>query len=195
VDLHAPAIQGFFDVPVDNLTAIPILAQHLVNERLSDVVVVSPDSGGVARASQFNSVVGADLAFIAKSRPEPDMAKVLNVVGDVRDKVAVIVDDMISTGSTLVEAANLLCRRGARSVLAYAVHPVLADDAVELIERSSLEQVVVMNTLPVPNTAQDGKIKVLDIAPLLAEAIKRIHEGRSVSALFQATRFRQEMLI
>ena len=195
VDLHAPAIQGFFDIPVDNLTAIPILARSLHRSVDSNIVVVSPDTGGVARANEFRHRVGAGLAIIAKHRPEPDEAEMLEMVGDVDGKVAVIVDDMISTGGTLVEAADLLIKRGARSVHAYAVHPVLAGNAVELIRESALECVVVTNTIPVPEQCRDDKIEIINVARLIAEAIRRIHEGRSVSALFQAALPLQEILI
>lgn len=195
VDLHAPAIQGFFDIPVDHLTAIPFLADLVIEEGIEDVVVVSPDVGGVARANEFRYRINADLAVIAKRRPEPDKAEVLEMVGHVEGKCAVIVDDMISTGGTLDEAARVLLDRGARCVYAYAVHPVLAGNAVELIEQSCLDRVVVTNTIPVPPEARNHKIKVVRIADLIAEAIRRIHEGRSISAMFETTRFRQELLI
>ena len=195
IDLHAPAIQGFFDIPVDHLTAIPILASELDETDLSNIVVVSPDSGGVSRANEFRHRIGASLAIIAKHRPEPDVAEVLEMVGDVEGKVAVIVDDMISTGGTLAEAADVLLDRGAERVMAYAVHPVLADDAPELIRRSNLERVVVTNTILVPSHCRDPKIEIRDIAWLIGEAIRRTHEGSSISALFQATRLRQELLV
>ena len=195
IDLHAPAIQGFFDIPVDHLTAIPILASEVDETDLSNIVVVSPDSGGVSRANEFRHRIGASLAIIAKHRPEPDVAEVLEMVGDVDGKVAVIVDDMISTGGTLAEAADVLLDRGASRVLAYAVHPVLADDAPALIRNSNLERVVVTNTILVPATCRDPKIEIRDIAWLIGEAIRRTHEGSSISALFQATRLRQELLV
>lgn len=196
IDLHAPAIQGFFDIPVDNLSAIPLLADRISeSEDPHNIVVVSPDSGGVARAEEFRTRVGAGLAIIAKKRPEPDVVEKLGLVGEVEGKVAVIVDDMISTGGTLAEAASLLLEHGARKVVAYAVHPVLAADAIDIIRESCLEEVIVTNTILVPPEARDGKITVCNVAPLLAEAIRRIHEGRSVSALFQPTRVRQELLI
>ncbi|HLJ67764.1 MAG TPA: ribose-phosphate pyrophosphokinase [Chloroflexota bacterium] len=196
VDLHAPAIQGFFDIPVDHLTAIPILADQL-NEEFghTNIVVVSPDSGGVSRANEFRYRIASDLAIIAKHRPEPDVAEVLEMVGDVEGKVAVIVDDMISTGGTLAEAAEILVDRGATCVMAYAVHPVLAHNATEIIRHSKLERVVVTNTILVPPESLDHKIRVVNISWLIAEAIRRIHEGSSISALFQAARFRQELLI
>src|SRR5579872_1348401 len=192
VDLHAPAIQGFFDIPVDHLSAIPLLAAELEDAYpLDDIVVVSPDSGGVTRAEDFRVRIRAGLALIAKKRPEPDQVEVLDMVGDVEDKVAVIVDDMISTGGTLVEAAEELIRRGARDVLAYAVHPVLATGACETIRNSALERVVVTNTILVPPEDRDAKIHVVSVAGIIGEAIRRIHEGRSVSALFTTERIRQ----
>lgn len=195
LDLHAPAIQGFFDIPVDHLTAVPLLAHYLDHEDMRNIVVVSPDSGGVSRANEFRHLVGASLAIIAKHRPEPDTVEVLEMVGDVEGKKAVIVDDMISTGGTLQEAAELLLRRGATSVMAFAVHAVLAGEAPQIIRASPLERVVVTNTILVPPQMRDGKIEVISVAGLIAEAIRRIHEGSSVSALFQASRFRQELLI
>jgi ribose-phosphate pyrophosphokinase len=195
VDLHAPAIQGFFDVPVDNLTAIPILADYLMDHVRGDIVVVSPDAGGVARAYEFRNRVGASFALIAKHRPEPDRSEVLEMVGDVHGKTAVIVDDMVSTGGTLASAAELLMERGATRVLAYAVHPVLAGEAPDLIRESLLDQVVVTNTIQVPPECKDNKIVELDVSFLIGEAIRRIHEGMSISALFQVERFRQESLI
>jgi ribose-phosphate pyrophosphokinase len=195
VDLHAPAIQGFFDIPVDNLTAVPLLADRLIDEHHPNVVIVSPDSGGVSRASEFRDRVGAGLAIIAKSRPEPDVAEMLEMVGEVEGKIAVIVDDMISTGGTLVEATDKLLDRGARCVLAYAVHAILADDALDVIRRSEIAHVVVTDTISVPEYAAQSRIEAISIAPLIASAIRRIHEGSSVSALFQASRFRQELLI
>src|SRR5947209_5004238 len=195
MDLHAPAIQGFFDIPVDHLSAIPMLADRLRSEEQGGVVVVSPDSGGVSRANYFREHVGASLAIIAKNRPEPDVAEVLEMVGDVEGKTAVIVDDMISTGGTLAEAAQVLMDRGARRVLAYAVHLVLAHDAAQIIRDSCLERVVVTNTIPIPEEMRDDKIQIERIDWIIGEAIRRIHEGSSISALFQAARLRQELLI
>ncbi|MGH2443599.1 MAG: ribose-phosphate diphosphokinase [Chloroflexota bacterium] len=197
VDLHAPAIQGFFDIPLDHLTAIPLLADMLQSQYpdVSNIVVVSPDSGGVSRANEFRLRVGAGLAIIAKHRPDPDAVEMLDMVGDVEGKTAIIVDDMISTGGTLVDAAELLLHRGATSVMAYAVHAILADAAPHIIRNSPLDQVVVTNTIQVPPESTDGKIEVMSVAWLVAEAIRRIHEGSSISALFQAARLRQESLL
>jgi ribose-phosphate pyrophosphokinase len=185
IDLHAPAIEGFFDVPVDHLRAAPILVQHFVDLPPESTVVVSPDAGGVARANDFRQRLGAPLAIIAKQRPRPDVAEVLDMVGDVRDKVAVIVDDMISTGGTIVEAANVLKERGAIEVRACATHAVFADGAVESLTGSALGELVVADTVPIPGSSASGrKLKAVSVAPLLAEAIRRIHENRSVSELF-----------
>lgn len=184
VDLHAPAIEGFFDIPVDHLRASPLLASYFQGLGVENVVVVSPDAGGVGRANEFRERFGASLAIIAKQRPEPDVAEVLEMVGDVAGKTAIIIDDMISTGGTLAEAAKILIERGAREVYAAATHPVLAADAPQLMRESVLREVVVTNTIPVPPEMRDSKIKVLTIAPLIAEAIMRIHKDLSLSALF-----------
>jgi ribose-phosphate pyrophosphokinase len=186
MDLHAAAIEGFFDIPVDHLRANPIMAEAFRRrhggDRREDIVVVSPDSGGVARANDFRLRVGGRLAIIAKQRPQPDMAEVLEMVGDVRDRTAVIVDDMISTGGTLIEAADALLDRGAREVIACATHGIFAGDAIDLIERSRIKEVITTNTIPQPAGAP--KIHSVSVAPLLAEAIQRIHRHESVSALF-----------
>jgi ribose-phosphate pyrophosphokinase len=184
IDLHAPAIEGFFDIPVDHLRAAPILAQDFRQLTNDEIVVVSPDAGGVARANDFRQRLGAPLAIIAKQRPRPDVAEVLEMVGDVRGKVALIVDDMISTGGTLVEAAHVLKERGAVQVQALATHPVFSSTAVASLVKSELSTVVITDTVPLPGNQGDPKIRVVSVADLLADAIRRIHENRSVSALF-----------
>ena len=184
VDLHAPAIEGFFDIPVDHLRAAPILADHFRALNLQHLVVVSPDSGGVGRADDFRYRVGASLAIIAKQRRGPDDVEMIDMVGDVRDRTAVIVDDMISTGGTLIEAAELLRQRGARAVYAVATHPILAGAAAEKMRSGALDGALVTNTLAVPASKSNHVITVLSVAPLLAEAIRRIHNNVSVSALF-----------
>jgi ribose-phosphate pyrophosphokinase len=183
LDLHAAAIEGFFDIPVDHLRAAGILADYFRSLHLQDLVVVAPDAGGVARANHFRSRFGAPLAIIAKQRFTPDAVETIEMVGDVRDRVAVIVDDMISTGSTLLEAAELLRQRGARAVYAVATHPVLAGDAARHMQEGALDQAVVTNTITVPDWKRNHTITVLSVAPLLAEAIRRIHNNVSVSAL------------
>jgi ribose-phosphate pyrophosphokinase len=185
LDLHAPAIEGFFDIPVDHLRANPVLAEAF-RRRVphDDFVIVSPDSGGVARANDFRLRVGGHLAIIAKQRPQPDMAEVIEMVGDVRGKTAVIVDDMISTGGTLIEAADTLLERGAREVVACATHGIFAGGATKLFQDSRISQVIVSNTIPLPPGVKGDKISQVSVAPLLAEAIRRIHRHESVSALF-----------
>ncbi len=185
MDLHAAAIEGFFDIPVDHLRANPIMADAF-QRRLGhdDVVVVSPDSGGVTRALDFSLRVGGHLAIIAKQRPQPDMAEVLEMVGDVRGRTTVIVDDMISTGGTLIEAADMLLERGAAEVYACATHGILAGGAPGLIQDSRIRKVITTNTIPLTDGARRDKIEQISVAPLLAEAIRRIHRRESVSELF-----------
>jgi ribose-phosphate pyrophosphokinase len=186
LDLHAAQIQGFFDVPVDNLMAAPTLCNFLKNEALQGdrVVVVSPDAGGVPRAETFAKRLKSSLAVIIKRRPEPDVSEVTHIVGDVQGKIAVVVDDMISTGGTLVKAAEALRKRGATDVYALATHGIFAGDAIAQFEKSEINRVIVTNT--VPRTVNSTKIHHLTIAQILADAIKRITANRSVSELFSA---------
>lgn len=184
VDLHAPAIEGFFNVPVDHLRAGPLLANYFMEQDLQHLVVVSPDPGGVGRASDFRNRVGAGLAIIAKQRPDVDAVEALEMVGDVEGKTAIIVDDMISTGSTLINAVNLVRERGASEVYACAVHGLFAADAVTQIKQGSLKQIVVTNTYPVRPEALKLGVKVLTVAPMIAEAIMRIHKDLSISVMF-----------
>lgn len=187
MDLHAPAIEGFFDIPVDHLRAGPILAEYFKQHVEPPVVVVAPDEGAVERAIKLQARLGNDvgLAIIMKHRPEPDRAEVVGMVGDVRGRTAILIDDLISTGGTLIEAAEYLLTQGARAVMAGAVHPVFSGPAIQRLSASPLQRVVVTNTIPVPEAELDEKIVVLSVAPLLAEAIVRIHENRSVSELFE----------
>ncbi len=184
MDLHAPAIEGFFDIPVDHLRATPLLARHCKRDGLERAVAVSPDAGGVLRAEDSRARLGGSLAIISKQRPGPDQTEALEMVGDVDGRVAVIVDDMISTGSTLTMAAALLKERGATAVHAAATHGIFAADALELIERSPIDRVLVTDTLPLPEAGPRTKVEVMTVAPLLAEAITRIHKDLSISALF-----------
>jgi ribose-phosphate pyrophosphokinase len=184
VDLHAPAIEGFFDIPVDHLRAEPILAGYFRGLEVEDLVVVSPDAGGVARAEDFRIRAGGGLAIIAKKRPQTDRPEVIEMVGDVAGKTAVIVDDMISTGGTLVEAAELLMQRGAREVYACAVHALFADEAIKKIRDCGIRKAIVTDTVPLAECRRDSVVEVLSVAPLLAEAIMRIHKDLSISALF-----------
>jgi len=186
VDLHAGAIQGFFDIPVDNLIALPILLEYFHRKDFdsNDLVVVSPDAGGVNRARMFAERMNAGLAIIFKRRPEPDKAEVIDVVGDVEGKTCLVVDDIISTGRTLIKGVETMLARGAKEVYAAATHAVLAPEAAELIEASPLKEVVVMDTVPVPTSVQQGKITVLSVSSLLGEAIRRNYFNLSVSRLF-----------
>jgi ribose-phosphate pyrophosphokinase len=184
IDLHAPAIEGFFDIPVDHLQAAPLLSDYVRELQLPEVVVVSPDAGGVRRANRFRESIGARLAIIAKQRPEPDVAEVLEMVGEVEGKTAVIVDDMISTGTTLVEAAQTLHERGAKAVYACATHGLFAANAVNIIGDSLLLETIVTNTVPLSVEGERARIKCISVAPLFAEAIMRIHKDLSLSTLF-----------
>lgn len=186
IDLHAPAIQGFFDIPVDNLFSLPVMVSHAQKRGWDgkNTVVVSPDAGGVARARAFAEKIHASLAIIFKRRPRPDVSEVTELVGDVKGKTAIMIDDMISTGGTLVGAANALLDRGAVRVCALATHGILAGDAVNIIQKSNIEEVVITDTIPVPPLAHSSKFVVLSVAPLLGEAIRRNYFHMSVSKLF-----------
>jgi ribose-phosphate pyrophosphokinase len=187
VDLHAAQIQGFFDDPVDNLTASFILANYLINTkklRGSGVVVVSPDAGGVARAEQFAKKLQSSVAIVFKRRPRPDVNEVSEVVGDLKGKTAVIIDDMISTGGTLVKASEALLERGATSVITCATHGIFAAGAAQKLIDSPITEIIVTNTIPVPDEIRGEKIKVLSVARMLAETIRRISANRSVSELY-----------
>lgn len=185
MDLHSPQIQGFFSVPVDNLTAAPVLSNHFEALDLENVTVVSPDAGGVGRARHFGKRLDAKLAIIDKRRPAPNVAKVFNVIGEVDGSDVIILDDMVDTGGTLVQSVEALKENGAKRVYAACTHPVLSGDAKNKIGKSNMEKLIVTNTIPLNNdAAAKGKITVLSVAELFGEAIKRIHEGSSVSSLF-----------
>ena len=183
VDLHSAAIEGFFDIPVDHLRATPLLARAFRRAIDDEVVVVSPDAGGVARAQDFRVRVGGSLAIISKQHPGPDATETLDMVGDVEGKVAVIVDDMISTGGTLVQAASMLQERGAKEVHVAATHGIFAGNAIDQIDASNIERIFVTDTIPQSPQAT-ARVEIVSIAPLVAEAIMRTHKGLSVSALF-----------
>ncbi len=186
VDLHAGQIQGFFNIPFDHLFAMPVLLQHMrTNWNPEESVMVSPDAGGVERARAYAKRLGSSLAIIDKRRPQANIAKVMNIIGDVQGKDAILIDDMIDTAGTLSEAANALMEKGARRVCAYASHAVFSGPAIERIGSSALESVVVTDTIPLRDGARESKkIHVLTAAPLLAKAVRRIHLGESVSSLF-----------
>jgi ribose-phosphate pyrophosphokinase len=184
MDLHASAIQGFFDIPVDHLPGVPILAEYYKSKNLQDVVVVSPDIGGVTRARNLAGRIGAELAIIDKRRPQPNVSEIMHIIGNVQDKTVIMIDDIIDTAGTITQGAQALLERGAKEVLVCCTHPVLSGPAVSRLADSIIKEVVVCNTIPVPQEKMIPKMKVLSVAPLLGEAIIRIHEDLSVSKLF-----------
>ncbi|HEX3031471.1 MAG TPA: ribose-phosphate pyrophosphokinase [Bacillota bacterium] len=184
MDLHAGQIQGFFDIPVDHLPGVPILAEYFQNKNLKDIIVVSPDLGGVTRARALADRIGAGIAIIDKRRPEPNVAEIMNIIGDCKGKSVIMIDDIIDTGGTITLGAQALMDMGAKEVFACCTHPVLSGPAIERLQKSVISEVVVTNTIPLPPEKQIPKLKVLSVAPLLGEAIVRIHEDLSVSKLF-----------
>jgi ribose-phosphate pyrophosphokinase len=185
MDLHAGQIQGFFDIPVDNLFAAPVILDYIRSNLTGNLVVVSPDTGGVVRARAFAKRLNADLAIIDKRREKPNVAKAMAVIGDVKDKIAIILDDMADTAGTLVEASAAVMERGAGEVHACCSHAVLSGPAIDRICNSHLKSVVVTDTIPLSEKAAAcGKIKTLSIAELVGEAIIRSHRGDSVTSLF-----------
>jgi len=184
LDLHSTQIQGFFDIQADNLFAAPVLLEHIKALELSNLMIVAPDVGSTKIGRAFAKRLDVDLAIVDKRRSEKDNVEVMNVIGDVKGRDVVILDDMITTGGTLVKAARAVSDKGARSVIACATHPVFAGDACKIIMNSPIREVVVTNSLPFDRFAECPKVKVLDISRLIAEAIKRIHYNESVSTLF-----------
>lgn len=185
MDLHSDQIQGFFDIPVDNIYAAPLLLSDVWKHDYKNLMVVSPDVGGVVRARALAKRLEADLAIIDKRRPKPNVAQVMNVIGDVKDRTCIIMDDMVDTANTLCEAAQALKQQGAERVMAYCTHPVLSGPAIERVANSVLDELVVTDTIALTPAAQQcPKIRQLGIAELLAETIRRISDEESVSSLF-----------
>jgi ribose-phosphate pyrophosphokinase len=184
MDLHAGQIQGFFDIPVDHLTAVPLLSDYFKGQGLTDVVVVSPDAGGIARVRDMAERLGAPVAFIDKRRPEPNVAEVMNIVGKVSGKNAILLDDIIDTGGSIVQAAKALRAKGAASVMACATHAVFSGKAPERLPEAQLSQLVVTNTIPIADPMK-SMVEVISVAQILGDAIVRIHEGRSISTMFR----------
>ncbi|RAK16563.1 ribose-phosphate pyrophosphokinase [Anoxybacillus vitaminiphilus] len=184
LDLHAPQIQGFFDIPIDHLMGVPILADYFKNKNLEDIVIVSPDHGGVTRARKMADRLKAPIAIIDKRRPKPNVAEVMNIVGQVEGKTAILIDDIIDTAGTITLAANALIENGAVEVYACCTHPVLSGPAIERIQNSKIKELVVTNTIALPEDKKIDKIVQLSVAPLIGEAIIRVYEEQSISALF-----------
>ncbi|HBM75197.1 MAG TPA: ribose-phosphate diphosphokinase [Clostridiaceae bacterium] len=185
MDLHAAQIQGYFNIPVDHLLGVPILAKYYLSQNLKNVVVVSPDLGSVTRARKFADRLHAPIAIIDKRRPKANVAEIMNIIGDVKGKTALLVDDMIDTAGTITLGAKALMEAGATKVLACCTHPVLSGPAVEELEKSVISELVVLNTIAIPEEKRFDKLKVLSVAPVFAEAIKRIYDDVSVSKLFE----------
>ena len=185
IDLHAGQIQGFFDIPSDNLTALPIFVDYFKSKNLSDVVVVSPDVGGVARARYLAERLNAPIAIFAKRRIKPDEVARMDLIGDVKGKNAIIIDDGIYTGGTLLNATEILIERGVRRVFAAATHGIFCKESLPRVCDSPIEEIVVTDTVKVPNGNVCGKLRILSVAPLIGEAIKRIQTHSSISELFK----------
>lgn len=184
MDLHASQIQGYFDIPVDHLLGIPVLVKYFKNLELDDLVIVSPDIGSVGRARNMAEPLDAPIAIVDKRRPKPNVSEIMNIIGDVKGKTAILVDDMIDTAGTITNAANALADMGAKKVYACATHGVLSGKAIERIEKSAISELVLLNTIDLPEEKRLPKIKTLSVAPLFAEAMMRIFTNDSVSKLF-----------
>ncbi|MDO5441016.1 MAG: ribose-phosphate diphosphokinase [Bacillota bacterium] len=186
IDLHAPQIQGYFNIPVNHLEGMPVLAKYFLEKNFAakDLVIVSPDHGSVTRARNFAHYFNCPIAIIDKRRPKANVSEVMNIIGDVNGKTCLLVDDMIDTAGTITNAANALTQFGATEVYACATHPVLSGPAIERIQNSSIKEMVLLNTMPLPKEKQIDKITILSVAPLLAEAMRRIINNESVSVLY-----------
>ncbi|MCH4006044.1 MAG: ribose-phosphate diphosphokinase [Eubacterium sp.] len=185
MDLHAPQIQGYFDIPVDHLVGMPILAKYFKEKRLENPVVVSPDHGSVTRARNVAQYLDCPIAIVDKRRPEPNKSEIMNIIGDIEGKDCVMVDDMIDTAGTITNAANALKKMGANTVLAGATHAVLSGPAIQRLQDSAISELVLLNTIPIPEEKQIDKMKILSVAPMFAEAISRVFTNGSVSVLFE----------
>ncbi len=191
IDLHAAQIQGFFNIPFDHMPGGPLMAEYIKSKNLEDLIVVSPDLGGVARARKFAEELDCGLAIIDKRRPEPGVAEVMNLIGEVQGKTCVLVDDMVDTAGSLCEASRALEKFGAKAVYACCTHGILTDPALSRIAASNITELVITNTIPLAPNKKHPKIKVLSIAPILAETILRIYNQWSVSQLFDSHKIKQ----
>ncbi|WP_405098245.1 ribose-phosphate diphosphokinase [Oceanobacillus sp. FSL H7-0719] len=184
LDLHAPQIQGFFNIPIDHLQGVPILSDYFEKKDLQDIIVVSPDHGGVTRARKLADRLKTPIGIIDKRRPRPNVAEIMNIIGNVEGKTAILIDDIIDTGGTITLAADALIENGATEVYACCTHPVLSGPAIERINNSQIKELVITNSIPLPEEKKIDKITALSVAPLIGEAIIRVHELQSVSILF-----------
>ena len=186
VDLHVQSIQGFFNIPVDHIPAGPLLAEDLISRGFTGpgIVVVSPDVGGVGTAKALADRLSASLAIIAKRRPGPNLVEVIQVIGDLAGKRAVLMDDIIDTADSIISAAQMVAEKGASEIYAYATHGILSGDAVARLETAPIKEIVLTDTIPIPPAKRGSKMRLLSVAPIVAEAIKRIHDDSSVSTIF-----------
>jgi ribose-phosphate pyrophosphokinase len=184
MDLHATQIQGFFDMPVDHMLGLPIIAEYYRSLNMEDMVVVSPDAGSVPRSRKLAELLEAPLAIIDKRRPKANVSEVMNIIGDIKDKNCILADDMIDTAGTICNGANALAKMGAKNVYAACTHAVLSGPAVERIEQSAIKELVALNTIDIPKEKCLDKYKILSAGPIFANAIERVHNGESLSSLF-----------
>ena len=184
MDLHASQIQGYFDIPVDHLLGMPIIKDYFAEQNIENMVIVSPDHGSVPRARKLAEPLNCPIAIVDKRRPEPNKSEIMNIIGEVEGKNCIIIDDMIDTAGTITNAANAIKDMGALSVRAAATHAVLSGPAIERIRESAIEELVLLNTMPIPEEKMIDKIKILSVGPLFAEAMNRIHTNESMSKLF-----------
>lgn len=184
MDLHAAQIQGYFTIPVDHLVGLPLLTRYFAEQEIDDMVIVSPDHGSVPRARNMAEPLNCPIAIVDKRRPKPNVSEIMNIIGDIEGKNCVLVDDMIDTAGTITNAANALKELGAKSVKACATHAVLSGPAIERIEDSAIEELVLLNTMPISEEKKLAKMKILSVAPLFSEALYRIHTNGSISKLF-----------
>lgn len=184
MDLHANQIQGYFDIPVDHLLGLPILTKYFREKKLEDVVVVSPDHGSVTRARNMAERLDVPIAIVDKRRPEPNKSEIMNIIGDINGKNCILLDDMIDTAGTICNAVNALIELGAKGVYACATHGVLSGPAVDRLKKSPIQELVLLNTLPIPDEKKIDKMKFLSVGPIFSEVITRVYKGGSVSTLF-----------
>lgn len=184
MDLHASQIQGYFDIPVDHLLGVPILARYFKEKHISDLTIVSPDIGSVTRTRNFSNHLNAPIAIVDKRRPQANVSEIMNVIGDIEGRNVILIDDLIDTAGTITQAANMLKEFGAKDVYACCTHPILSGPALERIQNSAIKELIVTDTVHLPEEKRNGKIKVISVAPVFSEAILRIHKNISVSKLF-----------